>query len=47
LRKVPDGTATTVAEAVLSVLHPARVRAYPDLGQRQRVRRASTRGPRT
>lgn len=24
LRKVPDGTATTVAEAVLSVLHPAR-----------------------
>jgi IS30 family transposase len=28
LRKVPDGTATAVAEAVLSVLHPVRARVH-------------------
>jgi IS30 family transposase len=28
LRKVPDGTATAVAEAVLSILHPVRARVH-------------------
>ena len=43
LSKVPDGTAVVVSEAVLSVQHPVRARVHtPNLGQRQRVRRASS-----